>query len=540
MPQKIIGIDIGSYSVKVAELNRSFRTFEFVAFYERRIIENELLGPEESASLALQALIDDHNIVWDVACCGFPSQHVSSRILTFPFSSRKKVEQAIEFEVENYIPFKLEDIVLDYAIVSGTKDISKVLAFYAPKKDVAKLLSFLEGVGVDPHHLCVEGVEMLNLVNLGMVPPEGAFAVIDIGHEKTNLSIFHGKRLGYIRSISIAGKAVTEAIAKELQVPIAEAERLKIEMGQIPSVDDEITDDLTKGIVKGIKSAVDELLLHIRQTMFSYRETESAPIEGIYLCGGTSRLIGIDNYISGFLKQNVTFLSCADFHFSKLSHEEAHRHVIPQALAISLREVAGPGLPDVNFRKDEFAFLGDVEKLGGGLRRSAMVVGLILFLALTSFAFKYYTLKQKLDKIQNDGAELVLQAVPNMTKKTVSTTTGALSTLKGKQTEISDRIAVLSQTLGFSPFDILKEVSSLMPSKEEVTIDVEDMSINQDRVSFSGRTTSFETVDKIKLGMEKSGKFKNVSTGNVRKGPDGKVKFDLTMEIEKGEGGGEV
>jgi len=539
MPQRILGIDIGSYSVKIAELVRSFRSFEFVAFYERRIIENELLSKDESIALAIQSLIDDNNLQWDVVCCGFPSQYVTSRLLTFPFSNRKKISQTIAFEIENYVPFKIEDIVYDYTVLSSTKDFSKVMALYTPKKEVAKTLSALDGVGVDPHHLCVEGVEMVNLVNLGMVPPEGAFAIVDIGHEKTSISIFSGKQLGYVRTISIAGKAITEAIANKLEVPVEEAEKLKIEMGQMPSVDDEVVDDLTKQVIGAIKEVMKELMLHLRQTIFSYRESENIPIEGIYLCGGTSRLIGLDNYISEFLKQNVTYLNCTDFHFSRLEHAEAHRHVIPQALALALREVAGPGLPDVNFRRGEFAFLGNVEQLGGGLRRFAVIGGFVIFLGLLNFSFKYYTLKQKLDKIRDDGAELVLQALPDTPKRAIDTTTAALSILKGKRTEISDRIQTLNNALGFSPLDVLKEISEIMPPRDEVTIDVRDMSINQDRVTFSGQTNLFETVDKVKIAMENSKYFKNVSTGNVRKGTKGEIKFDLSMEKETPEGGTE-
>lgn len=537
MPQRILGVDIGSYSIKIAEVVRSFRTFEFVAFYERRIVESELLSREESVALALQGLIDDNNLHWEAVSGGFPGQHVSSRIITFPFGSRKKIDQTLEFEMENHIPFKLEDVIMDYAVLWSTKDASKVMALYAPKKEVSKILTLLQGAGMEPRNLCVEGVEYANLVNLGMVPPEGAYAIIDMGHEKTNVVIFHGKRLGYVRSISIAGKAITEAIARELQVPFEEAERLKVEIGQIPSGEGEVVDDLTKKVVKAIKGVVGELLLHLRQTMFSYRETEDIPIEGIYICGGSSRLPGIDSYISDFLKQNVTYLNCSDFHFSKLERAEAHRHVIPQALAIALKEVAGPALPDVNFRKGELAFRGDVEELGGGLRRVFIIVGIIIFLALVHFSIKYYTLKQKLDKVEKDAAALVLQALPGTPKRVLSTTTGALSILKGKQAETNERIEQLKSTMGFSPFDVLKEISEFMPPRNEINVDVKDISITQDRVTLSGRTNSFETVDKIKMAMEKSNRFKNITTGNVRKGTKGEVKFDLSMEIEQPEEG---
>jgi len=533
MPQTILGIDIGSYSVKMAELVRSFKSFEFVAFYERRIVQTELLSREESTAIAIQGLIDDHNLRWDAVCCGFPGQFVTSRLLTFPFGSRKKIDQTIEFEIENYIPFHLDAVILDYTILWTMKEASKVMALYTPKGEVAKKLGMLQGINIDPRHLCVEGIEFTNIVNLGMVPPEGAFAIIDLGHEKTTIAIFQGRRLGYVRSISIAGKMMTESIAKRLGVSLEEAERLKVEMGQISYAHAEMIDDLTRDVIAAIKTVIDELLIHLRQTIFSYNDTENVAIEGVYLCGGSSRLPGIDSYFSDFLKQNVSYLNCTEFHFSRLEHADAHRHVIPQALALALKEVAGPGLPDVNFRRGEFAFRGDVEQLGGGIRRVAIVLGLIVFLALLNFSLKFYTLKQKVEKIRDNAASLVLQALPGTPKRSISTTTGALSVIKGKKTEINDRAAKLKAAMGFSPMDILKEVSQLMPPRNEVTIDVEDISIAQDRVTLSGRTNSFETVDKIKMAMEKSEHFKNITTGNVRKGTKGEIKFDLSLEIKQ-------
>ncbi|MBI4126133.1 MAG: pilus assembly protein PilM, partial [Deltaproteobacteria bacterium] len=198
MPQRIVGIDVGSYSVKVAEVVRSFRTFEFVNFFERRIQYNELLAPEESTAIALQGLIDDQRLEWDMAVVGFPGQRVSSRLLTFPFGGAKKIEQTVRFEIESYIPFDANEVLLDYTTVWSTKDASRVLVVYAPKAEVGKELTTLQGVGVDPRSIGVEGVELVNLVNLGLSPPEGAYAILDVGHEKTTLAICRGRRVGFI------------------------------------------------------------------------------------------------------------------------------------------------------------------------------------------------------------------------------------------------------------------------------------------------------------------------------------------------------
>src|SRR3989338_10196346 len=188
MPQNILGIDIGSYSIKIAEIRRTFKSFELIKFYERPIQNTELLTPEESESAALKSIIDDNGLIWDQVIVALPGQYVSSRLLSLPFSSKAKIDQTVEFELENYIPFELTDVVVDYHIIRTAKDSSKILVTYATKGSFVKFLNLLENTKIDPRVICVEGVELVNLVNLGMVPPEGVYSLIDIGHKKTTVT----------------------------------------------------------------------------------------------------------------------------------------------------------------------------------------------------------------------------------------------------------------------------------------------------------------------------------------------------------------
>jgi type IV pilus assembly protein PilM len=530
MPHRIVGIDAGSYSVKVAVIERSFRSFSFVEFYERQVQYNELLSPDECIAIAIQGLIDDNNLAWDVASTGFPAQKVTSRLLTFPFSSSKKVDQAIQFEIEGYIPFDVEHVIIDHTLLWQNKNASRVLAVYVQKGELAKKLSMLESVNVDPRYMCVEGVDQINLMNLGMVPPEGSYAIIDLGCEKTTVTICHGRNLGYIRAISMAGKTITEAISKRLSVPTEEAERLKIEMGQLPLVEDEVMDDTSKAVIAAIKSVMDELMLHLRQTLFTYKETEGTPVEGIYLCGGTSRLPGIDRYLSDALKLNVTYLNCLDFHFSNIDRGDAHRHVIPQALALALKGVAGSG-PLINLRRGEFSYKGDVEQLGGNVRKIGAILCLIIFLALVNFTAKYYSVKRQVDKLNDDVLTVVRQVLPDTPKRSLKSASSALSMIKAKESEVDDKIAQLQVLIGVSPLDILSDVSSALPPRDKLKVEVSDINIAEGKIVLSGIVDDFKTVDAVKQAFEQSGKFSAVTTGNVSKGVKGEVKFKLTMDV---------
>ena len=530
MSRRIVGIDLGSYSVKVAEITRSFKSFEFVGFYERRLQHNEMLSQEESAAIALQGLLDDQNLSWDSAYCAMSGNKVSSRVLSFPFGSTKKINQAIDLEIETFIPFSSEEIITDYGVLWSTKDAAKVLAVYVQKNVFTEQLAMLQNIDLEPRAIGAEGVDFISLVNLGMVPPEGAYAILDIGHEKTTVTICQGKRIAYMRAISMAGKSITSAIAKELDVPFEEAERMKIEMGQLPIGSEEM-DDITSGIVTAIKNVIDEFMLHLRQTFFTYASEEGESIEGIYLCGGTSRLPGLDHYLSSVLKLNVTHINCSDFHFSKLAHAEAHNHVVPQALALALRGVAAGGAPQLNFRKGELAFKGDVEQLGGNMKYASAAGVLIVLLALTYFSVNYYSLSGKVDKVESDVKEIVKQALPNAPSRALRNTKAALSLIKSKEQEVATRKSTLQGLAGISPLDILREISMQVPGRTEMILDVRQITINDKRVVLDGLTDSFQSADQLKEALEKSSLFKTVTIGDRRKGVKGELKFKLSIDL---------
>ena len=304
--------------------------------------------------MALQGLIEDHQLKWDVAICGYPGQRVAAHILEFPFGGVKKIDQSLAFELENYIPFDLDRILIDYNILSSNKESSEVLAFYVMKEPFAQWLDLMKGVPIDPKIVAHEGVELLNLMVLGMVPPEGPYILLDIGHSKAILTLCRGKKLYFSRTISVGGKKITEAIQKKLNVSLEEAEKIKIEMAGLGAGEGgEVLDDLSKQVGEVTQEVMEDLVLNLRQVLFSYQDKQGEPVGGIYLTGGTSRLPGIDRFLSMQLKKNVTHIDSTEFHFNRLGKVESHRAVMSQGLALALRGVAVAGMPDLQgVRKD--------------------------------------------------------------------------------------------------------------------------------------------------------------------------------------------
>src|SRR5262245_7836458 len=122
MPQRILGIDLGSWSVKAVLIETGFRGFEVVAVREARLRAGEPDNKLERQIEALQELLLDGKLRADAYIAGFPGEATTLRFLTLPFSDQKRVEATLAGELEDAVPFDLGQAVFDHAIIKKNPD----------------------------------------------------------------------------------------------------------------------------------------------------------------------------------------------------------------------------------------------------------------------------------------------------------------------------------------------------------------------------------------------------------------------------------
>jgi type IV pilus assembly protein PilM len=532
--QIILGIDVGSYSVKVAEIERTLKEFHLIGFFEQPIVNAESLGREGAVTQALVRLFEEYNLSSHMAYTALPGQSTSHRVIELPFADFKKVDQTIEFEMEGYVPLPLEELLIDYEFLATSKAGSTVLVSYAKASDFIKFLNAMTSADVDPRFVGSEPVELANIMKLGVMQPEGAYAIIDLGHEKSNVLIFVGEKLQFARTIMVGGKDLTRAIAESLNIPQAEAERMKIEVGQIGPVV-EGADQTTRNVADAMKGPLDDILLQLRQTFMAFQESKQEVVQALALCGGTSRLPGIDQYLSSKLRKNVSFLDCLDFPFNQLADSAWCRPIAASALALAYRGVIGSGIRDIQFRRGEFAFKGEVKEYVGFVKQAGILLGVVLFCALGSFIVSYSTLKGRVKTATAQVTSLAAQALPDLPKKSLIKPDSILSTLAGKITEAQDKKKKIEDETALSVLDVLREFSATLPPRDALQLDVSDFTMASRKIRLQGQVTSFEAVDQIKEALSKSKMFKNVATENVKRGPKGDVLFSLSIDVVVGD-----
>ncbi len=141
---RILGLDLGSHSVKALLLESSFRGFSVRSFTEmRRTEEGGLAG-------ALAALRSTNQLAADQVIVAAPGLSLATQIIELPFSDARRIESTIGFQLEGLVPYELDELVYDYQVLEAKIGQSKVLVGTMRSDELGSLLSLLRENGVDP------------------------------------------------------------------------------------------------------------------------------------------------------------------------------------------------------------------------------------------------------------------------------------------------------------------------------------------------------------------------------------------------------
>lgn len=532
MSQNILGIDIGTYSIKVCMLSRSLREFELSYFLEQKINQSARLTHEEAVAASLRHIIEKNDLQADVSSVSLPSHLLSSRVISLPFSNLKKIEQTVQFELESYVPVPLDDLLVDYHILSIEENQSKILTSYIQRSVFIKYLDALEIAGIDPKFLSVDAIDLSHISQVAMIPQNEVYAILDIGHHKTNVVVMKGQQLQFVRSIGIGGIHFTRAIQKAFRLNYEKAEALKIERGGV-SVEGEGLDQIGRLLQK----VCEDLVVSVRQTYLGYKQLyKDEDWISIFLHGGGARLPGIAEVIASALRVNVSQLNFLDFIDHKIDNIQNSYDVIAPAFSQTLKVIFSNKAIKINFRRGEFAYQGDFKAIGSEMKQLGLWFSLVFILGLTHFLFSYMSLDSRIESMNKSIVESAVKALPELSDQKNKDPKQILNIVKSKVAEINPQLESLDTSSNqASPLSLLLEISKEIPEKDNLTLDVDDFSVFGSIVRLDGRTNSFEAVDKIKESLAKSDMFTNINTRNVVKGIRDEIKFSLSMDLKGGD-----
>jgi len=292
----VIGLDIGSSAVKAVELKPVGKGFKVAAFGSEpvpadAIVDGAIIDAGAVAGAIRRVFDGSKAFKTKDVCASLSGNAVIVKKITLPVMTESELAESIFWEAEQYIPFDIQDVNLDYQVLDpGTGPEARrsmdVLLVAAKKEKIGDYTNVIAQAGRTPVIVDVDAFALQNAfeVNYG-IDPTGVVVLLNAGASAVNVSILQGDQAVFTRDISIGGNAYTEAVQKELDLPFEAAEQLK---KGIP-VDGATFEDAQPVL----RAVTENVLLEIQKTFDFFRATASSDqIDRIVISGGGARVDG--------------------------------------------------------------------------------------------------------------------------------------------------------------------------------------------------------------------------------------------------------
>ena len=295
---KAFGLDISDTSVKVMQLEATPTgflpsAFSSVAISDKVIKNNMIINEQKLADHVRAAVAAAGRINTSYAVCSLPEGKSFVHNLSLPPMADSEIDGAIPFELEQEIPIPMDQVYLDWQIIKRTTEKLELLVMASPKAYVDALVESLRMAHITPIAMELESqATARSLISAATVPAN--VLIVDLATKQTSFIIVENGIIQYTSSIPLAGRAMTENIAREFNISLDSAEQLKQGAGLIAQVEG-------VSIHQALTPVLDGLIDEIRKILkfFSDREAGQKTIDTILLCGGTAKLAGISEYLSG-------------------------------------------------------------------------------------------------------------------------------------------------------------------------------------------------------------------------------------------------
>ena len=296
--KQVIGLDIGASSIKVVQLAQSkkgkeLKTFGVLPLAPEVIVDGAIMDAEVVVDTIKQA-VKEFKAKGKYAAISVAGHSVIVKKIIVADMSRQELEGAIETEAQQYIPFDIEDVNVDFQILESNESLESgemaILLVAVKKEKVEEHIQLIREASLDPIVVDVDAFALENAYELNYeLEPDLVVGLVDIGASTMNINILQDGVSSFVRDISIGGDQYTEAIQKEFNVSFDVAERLK--RGQL--VEDISQDD----VLAIVNTVSDDIAVEIQRSFDFFRaSTMDVAVDKLYLAGGCSLFGGIDRF----------------------------------------------------------------------------------------------------------------------------------------------------------------------------------------------------------------------------------------------------
>ena len=306
---QVIGLDISSTAVKLLELGKSGDRLRVESYAVEPLPPNSVneknIADVEAVGEAIKRAVKRSGTRSKMAAAAVAGSAVITKTISMPSNlSEDEMEQQIQMEADQYIPYPLEEVNLDFEILGPAEndpDRVDVLLAASRSENVNDRIDAIELAGLKARVIDVESYAIENAYSLlaPQLPEQGidqTVAVLDVGATMTTLNVMHDLKTIYTREQVFGGKQLTEEIQRRYGLSYEEAGMAKRQGG--------LPDNYVPEVLEPFKEAMAQQVS--RSLQFFFSSSHYNAVDHIVLAGGSAMINGIDEMIANKLGVNTT------------------------------------------------------------------------------------------------------------------------------------------------------------------------------------------------------------------------------------------
>lgn len=297
----VVGLDIGSSSVKAIELRPKGTTFELLSMgyadlQADTIVDGQIIDLNH-VSDSINMIFADQKIKNQRVATSVAGHSVIAKKLTLPLMSEEELEAQVQWEAEQHIPFALPEVNLYHEILEFLPDGQNMdVLLVACKRDkLGQFGQVISHAGKTPAIIDVDAFALQNCYIANYQPPANTtVALLDIGAAVMTINVLRGSSSIFTRDVSVGGNHYTDLLQREMNLTFEEAESLK----RGASLENGITPEDARPLVHSVSEV---LGMEIQKTLDFFRSTvgpDADHIDRMLLSGGSAKVAGLSTYLS--------------------------------------------------------------------------------------------------------------------------------------------------------------------------------------------------------------------------------------------------
>ncbi len=525
--KKIIGIDFGTYEIKVIKYNIREDVITSVDRIRRELQEENENTQDSNTDSKQEGELEEAPPSWHEELRELLSESIHSEIylnapdaisatlrLDVPFSDHQKVASVIPHLLADKLPLDAKHMVFDFLAFDSPSENasspSEAVVGFSRKKEIQHFLEELKDLNIDPAMIAVPSLSLATYVAT-RYPTDDVVGYLDIGHESSTFTVLHKGHPILARSIRSGGDKITSLIAQRFGQTYSESEKIKQKFAAIVDKNDLSLNDQTRLVSATIVEGLAPILRDVRRSLQGIYSTSGTEISSILLCGGTSRIKNIERYFSSELS-----VKTRRFH-SDLPDDDAGELVMVAALVeCGKNEKTRANNP--NLRQGELKYTGGGSVIRKRLIRFGIFAGIMIV-----FLVGIFILQKMAHEARRDAMKSVLA---KESKKLFGKSTMSVKKVRAALSE--GEVGAQSYIPKVSAYELLYELSHSVST--EVKLDLRRIEVDLPRkiMQFNGTTTDAQAVDRIVSDLRQIECLKKVTPGATRVKND-EAKFDIQI-----------